>query len=153
MSGERRTIVGLTVEGYEILDLLGAGGMGEVYRARDTRLRRLVAIKIVRNLDRSGHDTAESLIREAQHASRLNHPNICTVHHIGEFDGQPFIVIAWPDRLLGKDARLEQRKGWSGWHVDAFNLASLHARVGHTDEALRWLRTAYDARSTARCGC
>ena len=78
---------------YDVIELLGAGGMGEVYRARDTSLRRQVAIKIVRNLNDVDANAAAELIREARHASALNHPNVCTVYQIGEFDGQPFIAM------------------------------------------------------------
>ena len=78
---------------YEIVGPLGSGGMGEVYRARDTRLGRLVAIKFVS--DELAHDgsSAARLAREAELTSSLNHPNIVTVHDIGEVDGRPFIVM------------------------------------------------------------
>jgi serine/threonine-protein kinase len=77
---------------YEILSQLGAGGMGEVYRARDTRLNREVAIKV---LPASLADDADRLLRfaqEAQSASALNHPNIITIHEVGEIEGLHFIV-------------------------------------------------------------
>jgi Tol biopolymer transport system component/tRNA A-37 threonylcarbamoyl transferase component Bud32 len=76
---------------YEVIALLGAGGMGEVYRARDPRLNRQVAIKV---LARAGADTARQrrLLDEAQAASALNHPNIITVYDVGTHDGTPFIV-------------------------------------------------------------
>jgi serine/threonine protein kinase len=78
---------------YEILGPLGSGGMGEVYRARDTRLGRLVAVKFVS--DDFAHDasSATRLAREAELTSSLNHPNIVTVHDVGEVDGRPFIVM------------------------------------------------------------
>jgi eukaryotic-like serine/threonine-protein kinase len=81
---------------YEVVSLLGAGGTGEVYQARDTRLDRLVAIKIVA----SGIDdptVRERLMREARAASALNHPHICTIHDVGEQDGRPFIAMEWID--------------------------------------------------------
>jgi eukaryotic-like serine/threonine-protein kinase len=68
---------------YEIVGSLGAGGMGEVYRARDTRLGRLVAIKLVSDELAANHAASARLAREASLTSLLNHPNIVTVHDIG----------------------------------------------------------------------
>jgi TolB-like protein/Flp pilus assembly protein TadD len=77
---------------YRIEALIGAGGMGRVYRARDTRLQRLVAIKIL--AESPDTDGARlRLLAEARAASALNHPNICTVYEVGELDGQPFIAM------------------------------------------------------------
>jgi serine/threonine-protein kinase len=76
---------------YQIESSLGAGGMGRVYRARDTRLERQVAIKLLTGS--AGGDTADRLLREARSASALNHPNICTLHEIGEAEGTSFIVM------------------------------------------------------------
>ena len=78
---------------YEIVGSLGAGGMGEVYRARDTRLGRLVAIKFVSDELAADRTATERLAREAKLTSSLNHPNIVTVHDVGEVDGRPFIVM------------------------------------------------------------
>ena len=78
---------------YEIVGSLGSGGMGEVYRARDTRLGRLVAIKFVSEDFAADRRSSERLVREAQLTSNLNHPNIVTVHDVGELDGRPFIVM------------------------------------------------------------
>ena len=78
---------------YEILTALGAGGMGEVYRARDTRLGRLVAIKFVSADFRSNTNAASRLEREARLASSLNHPGIVTVYDVGVLDDRPFIVM------------------------------------------------------------
>src|SRR6476659_5320294 len=75
---------------YEILELIGAGGMGEVYRARDPRLNRDVAIKVMARSGESGQ--SKRLLDEAQAASALNHPNIVTVYDVGTFDGIPFVV-------------------------------------------------------------
>ncbi|HEX5070106.1 MAG TPA: protein kinase [Vicinamibacterales bacterium] len=78
---------------YEIVRSLGAGGMGEVYQARDTRLGRLVAIKFVSAELAADHVASERLAREARLTSLLNHPNIVTVHDVGDMDGRPFIVM------------------------------------------------------------
>ena len=78
---------------YEIVGSLGAGGMGEVYQARDTRLGRLVAIKFVSDELAADHVASERLAREARLTSLLNHPNIVTVHDVGDLDGRPFIVM------------------------------------------------------------
>jgi len=77
---------------YEIVSLLGAGGMGEVYRARDTRLGRDVAVKVLQESLGSGK-AWERFEREARAASALNHPNICAVHDVGEADGRPYLVM------------------------------------------------------------
>ena len=76
---------------YEILSKLGEGGMGDVYKARDTRLERIVAIKIIRT------DFSERFQREAQSISALNHPNICTLHDVGEQDGTAYLVMEFVD--------------------------------------------------------
>ena len=77
---------------YEILGLLGAGGMGEVYRARDPRLDRLVAIKVLPASFRDDPDRLRRLEQEARAASALNHPNILTIHDLGRLDGKPYVV-------------------------------------------------------------
>lgn len=76
---------------YEILEFLGAGGIGEVYRARDTRLGRSVAVKLV--TDPEDPDAGPRLLAEARHASILNHPNICGVYEVDEAGGLPFMVL------------------------------------------------------------
>jgi eukaryotic-like serine/threonine-protein kinase len=81
---------------YEILSVIGGGGMGEVYRAHDTKLHRVVALKVLSGgLD----DAGRRLLQEARAASALNHPHICTVHEVGEADGQAFIVMEHVDGM------------------------------------------------------
>ncbi|MBK9090719.1 MAG: protein kinase [Holophagales bacterium] len=86
---------------YEVLSRLGAGGMGEVWRARDTRLNREVAIKLIPD-GVGGPEFIERFRREARAASALNHPHICVVHDIGEHEGRPFLVM---ERMKGQTLR------------------------------------------------
>ncbi|HZD30565.1 MAG TPA: protein kinase, partial [Candidatus Angelobacter sp.] len=77
---------------YEILAPLGAGGMGEVYRAHDSRLNRTVAIKILPASFASDHDRLQRFAQEARSAAALNHPNILSIFDIGEEGGNPYVV-------------------------------------------------------------
>jgi Tol biopolymer transport system component/predicted Ser/Thr protein kinase len=82
---------------YEVVSLLGAGGMGEVYRARDTRLDRVVAIKIVRTGFASGGDLRMRFEREARAISHLSHPHICALYDVGNQDGSEYLVMEYVD--------------------------------------------------------
>lgn len=84
------SLTGRTLGRYEVGRLVGIGGMGQVYAAKDLELRRSVAIKVGIATDADSH---ARLKREAQHASQLNHPHICTIYEVGVCDGQPFIVM------------------------------------------------------------
>jgi serine/threonine protein kinase len=112
---------------FELLEALGAGGMGEVFKARDTRLGRFVAIKF---LPEMASDLArERFQREAQAIAALNHPHICTLHEIGDDDGRPYLVL---ELLEGETLRARLRRGavpteqltdWGAQVADALDAA------------------------------
>jgi serine/threonine protein kinase len=119
---------GVKLDSYEILSLLGVGGMGEVYRARDSVLKREVAIKVLPAFISHDPERLRRFEQEAQAAAALNHPNILAVYQFGAFNGAPYLVT---ELLEGETLRRHLERMWFG--LDPTDAPLLLRKLGTHD--------------------
>ena len=126
-------MIGRTISHYRVLEKLGGGGMGIVYKAEDVRLGRYVCLKFLSERLSKDHPAVERFQREARAASSLNHPHICTVYDVDEYEGQSFIVMEFLDgqtlkhRISGRPLEIERVPEYG--HQMADGLEAAHAKA------------------------
>jgi serine/threonine protein kinase len=137
LSAIKALSAGAGLGNFEIVELLGRGGMGEVWRARDVRLNRDVAIKVLPVGLARDPDRIARFEREARAAAALSHPNICVIHEVGDEEGQPFIAMEFlqgqtlKDRIGGKPLQTDELLEWAVQIADGLDTAHQAGIVHH----------------------